>query len=573
MGLFMGGGILGVAGVVLLFVPVKRASSSSGSVAANDESWFRDVADECGIRFEFQSGQTGEKYYMPETMGGGVAMVDYNGDGLLDVYLVQGGRIDNPNSDAPGNVLYRNLGDGTFVDVTESAGVGHTGYGMGCATGDFNNDGHVDIYITNAGPNVLYRNNGDGTFDDVTAGAGVGDASFSASAAFVDYDHDGDLDIFVANYVRWLRETERICRAENGQIDYCGPNDYGAPAPDMLFRNNGADAAWSFTDVTEQAGLSVIYGNGLGVVCGDVNGDGLIDISVANDLTANQLWINAGDGTFRDRALGSGVAYNGSGMAEAGMGIDLQDVDRDGDLDIYMTHFEDETNTLYINEGGFFADMTDRAGLAAAPPFTGFGTALIDFDNDGLIDIYVVNGRVEIGHTVYQQVDPYVEPNQLFQGLADNTFVEVMPRGGTLAPLIHTGRGAAFGDYDNDGDVDIIVVNRDGPTYVLNNLAAHGPSPPDANHWIAFRVLNQYGSDAIGARVEIDVGGERRIRDVRTAYSYCSANDPRVYFGLGPFDGTVRVLINRVDGTVQDVGPLTLDRIHTIEPADSKVED
>ncbi len=547
--------MLAATGTWLLLKPPRklhpRHTVPLSGARTEQSPWFESVADQCGVDFHHTSGHA-EKLYMPEIMTGGVGLLDYDRDGYLDAYFVQGGRLVGSRENLPGNRLYRNLGRGRFEDATAAAGVGDVGYGMGCACGDFDNDGWADIYVTNVGRNVLYHNNRDGTFSDVTASAGVGDPSFSSSAAFVDYDHDGDLDLLVVNYVRWSPDREVACNGPNGRPDYCTPNVYQAPARDTLYRNNGDG---TFTDASAASGISAMFGNGLGVVCGDLNGDGLVDISVANDLLANQLWINQGDGTFRDEALQRGAAYSGDGLAEAGMGIDAGDIDADGDLDLFMTHFDAQTNTIYLNEGGFFVDQTSRLGLTASLPFTGFGTSLVDLNNDGQLDIYVANGRVVVGHGEYVSSDPYAEPNQLFEGLRDGTFREVLPRGGTAELLVHSSRGAAFGDYDNDGDIDIFVANRDGPAYVLRNRTGRG------NHWVAFRVTNRHGSDAIGARVEIVLGGRKRIRDVRTGYSYCSSNDPRVYFGLGTQARVENVRVTWVNRQVQTFGSFGADQI------------
>ncbi|MEE9294199.1 MAG: CRTAC1 family protein [Phycisphaerae bacterium] len=553
LGLIAAGLLLAALGVTIaLRRPVGREESAgSPAPAATALIWFDEVAAESGIDFQHVSGQA-EKRYFPEIMSGGVGLIDYDRDGHLDVYFVQGGRVVGPPPDRPGNRLYRNLGNGRFADVTAQAGVGDKGYGMGCACGDFDNDGWTDIYVTNVGPSLLYRNNGDGTFSDVTDRAGVGDPSFGSSAAFTDYDHDGDLDLFVVNYTRWSAQTEIECFAPNGRLDYCGPTNYQQPAPDTLYRNEGDG---TFTNVTRSAGIAAAFGNGLGIVATDLDGDGWTDFAVANDLMANQLWINNRDGTFREEGLVRGMAYNGEGFAESGMGIDAQDIDDDGDSEVFMTHFDGLTNTLYINDGGLFDDRTSHYGLMGSLPFTGFGTALIDLNNDGLLDIYVANGRVAGGDAGAGEEKRYSELNQLFEGLGDHTFREVFPRGGTQDPLVHSSRGAAFGDYDNDGDVDIFVVNRDAPAYVLNNRG----SP--VNHWTMFRVVNHHGADAIGARVQIEVDGHKRFRDVRTGYSYCASNDPRVHFGLGTVSRVDGVEVRWVDGTVQRFGSFTADQI------------
>ncbi|MCH7592149.1 MAG: CRTAC1 family protein [Planctomycetes bacterium] len=566
--------VLAVAGVLLAVVgatllrqageqDVETAGSSLFTLHSSlTTSWFEEVALASGIDFQTDVGHD-ERFYLPESMAGGVGLLDYDNDGYLDVYFVQAGRVAGWQKDEPGNRLFHNRGDATFEEVTASAGVGDIHYGTGCATGDFDNDGWTDLYVTNVGANILYRNRGDGTFTDVTQGAGVGDEGFGSSAAFLDYDRDGDLDLYVVNYIQWSADTEVDCIGFAGVADYCTPSAYLAPQPDTLYRNNGDG---TFTDVSEEAGIHVRFGNGLGIVCGDFNGDTLTDICVANDLMANQLWINRGDGTFRDEALERGLAYSGNGMEEAGMGIHAVDVDNDGDLDVIMAHFAAQTNTFYRNVDGFFFDETSQAGLDSSRPFTGFGIAMHDFNNDGHIDIYVANGRVVQRRGTPSGQDPYADENQLFVGIADGTFREELPRGGTPEPLVHSSRGAAFGDLNNDGFIDIVIANRDGPAYVLRNRAgADLQAGIDGRHWIMFDVRNQHGAPAIGARVTIEVAGNERVRDVRTAYSYCAANDPRVHFGLGEIARVSHVRVTWPDGAAHDFGAFNADQIVTLK--------
>ena len=516
--------------------------------------WFEEVSGPSGISFRHISGR-GSRLYMPEIMVGGVALFDFDNDGLLDAYFVQSGFLVEKGERRPSNKMYRNQGSAVFEDVTASSGTGDLGYGMGCACGDFDNDGFTDLYVTNVGPNVLYRNNGDATFTDVTAAAGVGDASLSASAAFLDYDRDGDLDLFVTNYFAWSVETEIECETNNGLPDYCKPTNYHVPSRDTLYRNNGDG---TFSDVTESAGLGVMFGNGLGVVCGDFNQDGWVDICVANDETANQLWINQGDGTFRDTGPASGLAFSGNGATEAGMGIDATDVDFDLDTDIVMTHLAGQTNTLYIRQDEYWEDRTARFGLVASRPFTGFGTALIDFNNDGLVDHYVANGRVVVGQGRYATDDPYAEPNLLFKGRQEGGFEPVEPMGGTARLLVHSSRGAAFGDIDNDGGVDILVANHDaGPYVLLNRIAVEG-------NWIVFDVRNRHGSPALGAKIRIHIDRKPHVKEARAAYSYCSSNDPRVHFGLGEISIVTDVRVTWPDGTEQLFGDFAAGAIHEI---------
>src|SRR5213592_425165 len=428
--------------------------------------WFEDIADRAGIRFEHRSGHH-DRFYLPEIMGGGAALFDMDNDGDLDLYLVQSGSLSSPGDKAPGNRLYRNRGDGTFEDVTDGSGADVPGYGMGVAAGDFDNDGNVDLYVTNVGGNVLLKGDGHGHFTDVTAMAGVASSGWSTSAAFLDYDGDGSLDLFVVHYLNWLPSAEVECYSLTGVPDYCSPKTYDLPSAATLFHNNGDG---TFTDVTDRAGLRAAVGNGLGVVAGDVNGDGRIDVFVANDGTPNQLWINKGGGRFEDAALVMGCAIDLDGRPKAGMGAHMADVDGDGALDMLVVNLDGESDSFYHNEKTFFRDDTAAVGLrAASRPFTRFGAAMLDFDNDGFLDIFEANGRVGRQSELFSP-DPYAEPNLLLRGLAGPRFEEVQPRGGTASLLVATSRAAAFGDIDNDGGIDIVVVNRDSRPYVLHNI-------------------------------------------------------------------------------------------------------
>jgi hypothetical protein len=533
------------------------AGGEAGTVVASEPSgpWFREVIAASGIDFRHTSGQSG-RFWFPEAEIGGVGLLDYDEDGDLDVYFVQGGSLDPAASERPGNALYRNLGDGTFEDVTAAAGVGDTGYGMGCACADYDGDGDTDLYVTNLGPNVLYRNNGDGTFEDVTAEAGVGDASWGASATFLDYDGDGNLDLFVTNYVNWSPQTERNCYRREGQRDYCSPSVYNSPARDTLYRNNGDG---SFSDVSVAANLAGAFGNGLGVATGDFDLDGRVDVYVANDAVPNQLWMNTGDGRFTDRAITSGCAVNVGGLAEAGMGVAAVDVDNDGDLDLFMSHLRDESNTFYRNRDGFFDDVSAEIGLGGPSlAFTGFGLGFHDFDHDGRLDLYVANGRVRVVAPEHDPDDPYAEPNQLFRGRPDGTFEEVLPRGGTSEPHIATSRGAAFGDLDNDGDIDIVVINKDGAPHLLLNVASSSGGS------ITFRVLDRRGTDAIGAVVHLSAAGASQWRAVQPGSSYCSSNDPRIHYGLGSATTVEQVTVNWPDGSKESFGPFEVGGLHEL---------
>ncbi len=502
---------------------------------------FEEVAEKTGLRFEGFIGATGS-YYVPEIFGSGVAVLDFDGDGDLDVYLLQGAILDKtkslkdslfppPKEHFPGNRLFRNelieSGKLSFTDVTEQAGVpGNGGYAMGVAVGDYDNDGHPDLFVTNYGQDVLYHNNGDGTFTDVTKSSIPAGESFGSSAAFVDYDNDGFLDLFVVRYNSFTVEADKRCAGYAGGREYCGPGDY-QPIPDKLYRNDGHGR---FVDVTNKSGISSAYGNGLGVICADFNGDGRIDIFVANDKTPNQLWINKGDGTFEDDALMAGAAYDAEGNLHAGMGVTAADFDGDGDEDIFISNIMGETHMLYRNQGkGLFEDVTKLYGLGSTTvPYTGFGTLWFDYDNDGRLDLFLVNGEVRTIDSLRGEPFPYHQKNQLFHN-EGKSFREVSAEAGPALELSEVSRGAAFVDIDNDGDVDIVVNNENGPArLMLNQIGSR-------NHWLEVKLQGVKGNrDAYGTRIALLRKGRPPLwRRVATDGSYLSANDPRVHFGLG----------------------------------------
>jgi hypothetical protein len=522
---------------------------------AAGSAWFEEIAARSGITFVHTSGHA-TKYLLPEIMGGGAALFDFDNDGFLDLYLVQSGSLATPERAT--NRLYRNRGNGTFEDVTDRAGSGAAGYGMGVAAGDFDNDGFTDLYVTNFGSNVLLRNDGNGHLIDVTAKAGVAGSGWSTSAAFVDYDADGWLDLFVTRYLNWKPAAEVECYSLTGVPDYCSPASYDLPSASTLYHNNGDG---TFTDVSARAGIAGAVGNGLGVVAGDFNGDGRIDLFVANDRTPNHLWLNQGGGRFQESALATGSALDQDGTAKSGMGVDAVDVDDDGDLDLLVVNLDGEADSFFRNRGTFFSDDTAAVGLrTASRPFTRFGAAFVDFDNDGYLDLFEANGRVGMQSERYS-ADPYAEPSLLFRGLAGPRFEEVTPRGGTTQRLIATSRAAAFGDIDNDGGVDVVVVNRDGHPYLLHNIVkARG-------HWLTLRVVDEHGRDAIGAQVTMKVGGRTIRRDVRAAYSYLASNDPRVHVGLGAETTAHEVTVRWPDGKAQSFGDQSADRVTTARRA------
>ena len=526
---------------------------TASSPAPSSPPWFEDVAGHSGLGFVHRSGHEGQRFRLPEIMGGGAALFDMDGDGDLDVLLVQSGTLP-PTAGAPaGHRVYRNRGDGTFDDVSVESGVSAiAGYGMGVATGDYDNDGDLDVCITGLGANVLLQNDGHGRFTDVTRVAGVAGSGWNTSAAFTDIDGDGDLDLFVTRYIDWTPALERECYSLTGQIDYCSPKNYDAPTAGLLFRNDGRGA---FVDISRQAGLRTAVGNGLGVLAEDVNGDGLVDLFVANDGMPNHLWMNQGGGRFRESALLAGVALDQDGVAKAGMGVHAADIDGDGDNDLIVMNLDAESDSYYRNDGKYFTDATASVGLrVASRRFTRFGVGFHDFDNDGRLDLYEANGRVGLQAETFA-ADPYAEPNLLFRGTPDGKFAEVTPRGGTAAPLVATSRAAAFGDIDNDGGIDILIANRDAPPHLLHNVA------PGRGHWLLARVLDRHGRDALGAVLTISAGGRAMRRDVRTGYSYLSASDPRVHVGLGAIAAVDSISVRWPDGTTGRFGPFQADRI------------
>ena len=539
---------------------------------------FEDAAAGSGIDFDHVKGSAGD-YFLIETMAAGGAFADFDGDGHLDIYLVNGfdlggipSRLTNvekrvgntwwtrgameargsapagPDSyavllvpaagvEAGADVMYRNDRDGTFTDVTAAAGAAEKGYGFGCAVADYDNDGDQDLYVTNYGDNAMYRNAGDGSFADATAEADVDAPQWSTSAAFFDYDNDGSLDLYVASFLDFTPMTNRVCggvvRTGPGGLmaisdytrSYCAPKDSYGGVPDVLYRNEGDG---SFADVSVQAGIANPGGKGLGVVTWDYDRDGDQDLFVANDGMANYLYRNEGDGTFTDVALQAGMAFNGEGRPEACMGVDLGDFDGDGDFDLFTTNFSHETNTLYAGDGERFRDMTAAAGLARPSwRVLGFGTGFFDYDNDGDLDLYVANGHILERIPLFQPGVEYAQPDQLFAN-RDGSFTDVSDSSGAWFATREVGRGAAFGDYDNDGDLDLLVTHCGGPAKLLRNEGGN------RRNWSMIRTVGSRGNrDGIGAEVRLVAGGLSQVRVVQGGSSYLSAGDRRLHFGLG----------------------------------------
>jgi hypothetical protein len=509
----------------------------------NDSAVFEEVAARVGLTFVYRNGADGH-YYMPEVMGAGAALFDYDGDGDLDVYLLQGQSLDPATRRDPTRThqLFRNELAETkslrFTEVTGGSGLGGTSYAMGVATGDYDNDGDPDLYVTAFGANALYRNNGDGTFSDVTAAAGVDEDRWSTAATFVDYDRDGDLDLFVVNYLDFSTAANKQCFDPGGSRDYCGPRSF-RPAPDRLFRNDGGGR---FTDVTEAAGISKADGAGLGIATGDYNADGWPDLYVANDATPNQLWVNRKDGTFVDDGPLAGVALNAGGRPEGSMGIASGDYDRDGDEDLFVTNIIGETFALYTNDGhGGFDDTRVKAGLARPTAgFTGFGTDWIDYDNDGWLDVFVANGAVNIVEGLRGEPVPYRMRNLLFRNLGTGEFAETSRQAGPAFGRAEVSRAAAFGDIDNDGDTDVLVTTNTGPVRLwLNQVGTH-------DSWLQVRLDNgPRNRMGLGALVHVERAGTAPlVRRVHTDGSYLSAQDPTLQFGLAEWRQPVIVRVD-----------------------------
>ena len=553
----------------------KAAAAATGAQpepAAGE--WFTDRARESGIDFVHFNGMTG-RFYQPEIMAPGVALFDYDNDGDLDVFLVQGRLLGTGTPlipPPPGSLtdrLYRNdletKPDGTrvlhFTDVTSESGLAPRGYGMGVAAGDIDNDGWVDLYLTGFGRSQMFHNNGNGTFSDVTSASGTGDpASWSVSASFVDFDRDGLLDLFVGNYLDYTLQTHTRCFGPSGAPDYCRPEVYRAQ-PNRLYRNTGNG---HFTDVTIASGVASAFGPALGVVGADFNGDGWIDLFVTNDEQENQLWMNQRNGTFVNTALTAGAALGASGERKANMGVDAGDFDADGDEDLFVTELVSQGSSLWVNDGaGNFEEQSARLGIRGPSlPYTGFGTAWFDFDNDGWLDILAVNGDVNQNvKTLSRKDDPFPlgQRKQLFRNIGGR-FEDVSAIAGKVFELVEAGRGAAFGDIDNDGDTDVLVGNGAGPARLLINDIGN------RQHWIGLRLVSApLKRDLVGARVEIiRAGGPALWRRSRADGSYGSANDPRVLAGLGGSTESPRVRVIWPDGKSEEFQSAAVDRYTTL---------
>ena len=535
-------------------------SNSSGQPSVT----FTDVTEESGITFQHEDGRSYKKYFV-ETLGSGVALFDYDNDNDVDIYLVNGTNLDSPDAvpDAM-NRLYRNDGTGHFVDVTEISGVGHRGYGAGVCVGDYDNDGWLDLYVTNFKANVLYRNNGDGTFTDRTVEAGVQDLNWSAGCAFADVDADGDLDLYVANYVNFSVETHTPCRV-NGILVYCSPRVYDG-VKDVFFRNNGDG---TFTEDTQNAGFDNLAARGLGVTFGDYDADGDADLYVANDADANFLYNNDGSGRFQEQSQFSGVALSEHGLVENGMGVAFGDYDNDTWLDLAVTNFQHQTNTLYHSDAGeFFTDQTYSSGTGdVSLPYLAWGVNFFDFDHDGFQDIFIANGHIHDNVTLVDSSTTYAQLNHLFWNNRDDTFTDVAAGSGSGLALERSSRGSAVGDIDNDGDLDLVVSNVGNGVDILRNDGGHR-----SGNWINLKLVGTASNRAaIGTRVLLKAGESPQVREVQSGSSYLSQNDLRLHFGVGTHE-RVDLEIRWQNETVQRFEDVPVNRFLRIVEGDNQIK-
>ncbi len=512
------------------------------------------------LPFRHDNGSSGRFYY-PEIVGPGCGLFDFDSDGWLDLFLVQGGALPGARSRAPlTNRLFRNLRNGSFAEVTARAGVGGVvagvkSYGLGCATGDFDGDGHADLLVTNFGRCQLYRNRGDGRFEEVAARAGLTRSGFWTSATFLDFDRDGRLDLFICNYIQYRLGDDVLCGKDLRERDYCPPG-YFPPTTSALYRNRGNG---TFEDVTRRAGVTSPFNKALGVVASDFNRDGWPDLYVACDLTPNLLYLNQRNGTFRECALERGVAVSEAGEPQASMGVDARDSDGDGKFELFVTNYWMENNNLFRPQGDGFTDESYAAGLAQPSlPKVGWGAALRDFNNDGWLDCFVANGHVLMKPEFTTPGAATRQSNQVFVNLGRGNFRDVSASSGPDFARRRMARGAAFGDVDNDGRLDVLVANNhDAPVLLMNRT-------PRAGHWLQLQLIGSRSNrSALGARVTVSLPDRTLVDEVRTSYSFASANDHRLHFGLGAAT-VARLVITWPSGQRQTLSNLSADQCITV---------
>jgi enediyne biosynthesis protein E4 len=519
---------------------------------------FENIAAAAGVTFTHINGASADKYLV-ETMGSGALFFDYDNDGWIDLFLVDGGSIaDNAVSARARHRLFRNAGKGVFKDATESSGIRHQEYGMGACAGDVDNDGRIDLYITNYGPNVLYRNGGNGVFTDVTRAAGVGLAGWSTSCAFLDIDGDGDLDLFVTNYLDAPKTNNRFCGDPQRRIRvYCHPLVYPAVA-NVLYRNDGKGA---FTDVSAETGLNKYLGNGLGVAVGDYDDDGRPDVFVANDSVPNFLFHNEGGGRFSEIGLLAGVAVARDGKPRAGMGTEFADYNGDGRLDLVVTNHEFETTSLFRNDGGSsFVDTTLDAGISSATlPFVGFGVGFFDFDNDADLDLSIVNGHVIDNTALFRAGSTHAQRKLLFLNTNGRRFAEISQQSGSGFAKDGVGRTLIGGDIDNDGDIDLLVTNNGGAAEILRNTGGN------ARNAVEIRVVGTRSNrDGLGARLTITAGGRTQVREIKSGSSYLGQNDLRAHVGLGEAARIDRIDVRWPAGQTESIRDVAANQVVTV---------
>lgn len=532
-----------------------EGSGSTGAtrVAPTTAIRFSDITAESGITFRHDNGWDGTSYRVVETVNGGVAFLDFDGDGFLDLYLTSGRKID-VGSNAPKNALYRGRGDGTFEDVSTISGTDDSSFSLGACIADVDGDGRPDIYVTNDGPNRLYRNLGSGKFEDVAKKLGVASDSMDAGAVFFDMDSDGDLDLYVASYVTDERADQKPA-ISFGTPSYWPPRNY-AGSPDRLYENRGGEG---FVDVSESSGIrNVTPGRGLGVVAQDLNGDGHSDIYVANDMTLNFLFVGDGKGKFEEVALEAGVAAGFEGRDQGSMGVTVADFDADGLPDLCVTNYFQQLNNLFRStEAGIFDDIVQASGVARDNSRdVSWGVGFHDFDSDGWRDLFVVNGHLNPYAEKLDDGSTYRQRDRLFRNTGGGVFVDVSSSCGDIASIERVGRGAAFGDIDNDGDIDIVVSNSGDLPVLLRN-----DSPP-THGWLFVRLVGDKGNrDGVGARVTITVGGETRSSTRTSSDSYLGSNDPRLHFGIGASETVDELRVRWADGSEQSHKSIPANRL------------